>query len=113
VNNTTKKTIEENINGDYMKEENINNKVEIEAYEVEDEGEEDEVQHNKYFLVTISAKNEASLIQLTKEYINELEELEEDKNHWKRKLTNFCYSSNICRKHFNTRIAAVGENVSD
>jgi len=74
----------------------------------------DDVQQNgnNYFLVTISAKNNTSLMNLVEEYISRLEEIEEEKN-WKKKLNNFAYSSNLTRKHFGTRISAVGQNISE
>eukprot|EP00833_Pecoramyces_ruminatium_P013579 jgi/Orpsp1_1/1187611/evm.model.d7180000059031.1 len=80
--------------------------------ECDEEEEDDDNEQKRYYLLTISAKTETALIQLAEEYVNKLEELEEDKKHWKQQLANFCYTSNVGRKHFKTRISAVGENIS-
>jgi acyl transferase domain-containing protein/long-subunit acyl-CoA synthetase (AMP-forming) len=117
VRSINKKISEQNVNPGNGKEWNIDNfsgRKEVQEGEEDDEYEEDDedIRHKKYFLVTVSAKNEAALLHLTEEYISSLEEIEEDKKHWKRRLANYCYSSNVSRKHFNVRISAVGENIS-
>lgn len=58
------------------------------------------------YLLTISARDKAALLELSNKYCNILDSMDYDES-----IQNLCYTSNVGRQHFENRLIAVGENV--
>ncbi|ORX63831.1 hypothetical protein BCR32DRAFT_298303 [Anaeromyces robustus] len=60
-------------------------------------------------ILTISAKSPLALLELSNNYLNILESMEDNNEN----IENLCYTSNIGRQHFNYRISAIGKNANE